>query len=101
MRSGPRSQDKSAKRTDHYHVPHSAHRLTTGLAWGLLAVAVTGATVALALAAAKSTDWEHVIVNVAMSIALSVCGALLTAQRPRNPIGWLLLAGGIVHTTSA
>lgn len=101
MRSGPRSQDKSAGRTDHYLVPHSAHRLTTWLAWVLLTVTVTGATASVVLTAAKGGHWQYVVANVAMSVALSVCGTLLTARRPSNPIGWLLVAGGLAHAVTA
>jgi signal transduction histidine kinase len=75
--------------------------LTTWLAWVLLTVAVTGATVSVVLAAANDGRWQYVVANVAMSVALSVCGALLTVRRPRNPIGWLLLAGGLAHAVTA
>ncbi|SMD24264.1 sensor histidine kinase [Kibdelosporangium aridum] len=82
-------------------VPPSVHRLTTSLAWGMFAVAVAGIAVALVLAAAEGTSWQPVTANTAMGIALSVCGALLAAQRPTNPIGWLLLTASWAQAASA
>jgi signal transduction histidine kinase len=75
--------------------------LTTWLAWVLLTVTVTGATASVVLTAAKGGHWQYVVANVAMSVALSVCGTLLTARRPSNPIGWLLVAGGLAHAVTA
>lgn len=101
MRSGPRSQDKTAGRTDHYLVPHFAHRLTTWLAWGFLIVASFGTIASIVLTAALDANWQYVIANAAMSAALSVCGSLLAARRSRNPIGWLLLASSLAHAATA
>jgi signal transduction histidine kinase len=83
-------------------VPHTAHRPATWLAWGCLAVAVSGATAALALVALMRMDWTfYVLVNSSMSYALAVCGLLLARQRPHNPIGWLMIAGSLAHAASA
>jgi two-component system, NarL family, sensor kinase len=82
-------------------VRHSAHRLTTWLAWVLLTVTVTGAVAAIVLTATRGGHWQYVTANVAMSVALSACGALLTARRPLSPIGWLLAGGGLAHAVTA
>jgi two-component system NarL family sensor kinase len=82
-------------------VPYSAHRSTTWLAWVLLTVSVTGAASAIVLAATEGGHLQYVVANVAMSVALSVCGALLTARRPLSPIGWLLAGGGLAHAVTA
>lgn len=101
MRSGPRSQDKSAPTTEYYGVPHSAHRIVTWLAWGCFAIAVAEAIAALALTAAGNAGWPFVIANVAMGFTLAVCGLLLARARHHNPIGWLLLGSGVAHAASA
>jgi two-component system, NarL family, sensor kinase len=36
-----------------------------------------------------------------MGLGFAVCGILLAAHRPRNPIGWLFLAAGVADATSA
>ncbi|MBP2320091.1 signal transduction histidine kinase [Kibdelosporangium banguiense] len=82
-------------------MPHSAHRLTTWLTWVLLTVAVSVATVSVVLTAVNGRHWWYALANVAMSAALAVCGALLATRRSRNPIGWLLLVGGLAHAVTA
>jgi signal transduction histidine kinase len=44
---------------------------------------------------------DFVVTNSAMGVAFSVCGVLIAWQRPRNVIGWLLLADGFGHATAA
>ena len=39
--------------------------------------------------------------NGAIGLTLSACGTLLAWHRPRNPVGWLFLAGGIGYAMSA
>lgn len=77
---------------------------------GAFGVAVVGSTTALTLITVagipvsntvSKTGGMFVVANAATSFALFVCGVLLTKQCPRNPIGWLLLAGGLAHATSA
>jgi two-component system NarL family sensor kinase len=83
-------------------VPHTAHRLATWLAWGSFAVAVMVAIAALTLVAVTTAHWSFfVLANTSMAVGLSVSGVLLTKQRTRNPIGWLMIVGAWAHATSA
>ena len=41
------------------------------------------------------------VTNGAIGLTLAACGALLAWHRPRNPVGWLFLAGGVAYATSA
>jgi two-component system NarL family sensor kinase len=83
-------------------VPHTAHRPATWLAWGSFAVAGAGATAALILTTTVGTAGPKLVLAHAwMGYVLAVCGLLLARQRPRNPIGWLLLAGALTHVVTA
>jgi signal transduction histidine kinase len=42
-----------------------------------------------------------VISNATIGLALSAAGWPIAARRPRNPIGWLLLGGGISYASTA
>ncbi len=42
-----------------------------------------------------------VVTNSAIGLSLGSCGAILAWHRPRNPIGWLFVAGGVAQATSA
>src|SRR5882724_6165854 len=54
------------------------------------------------MTALMGNDWSFfVLTNTSMSLALAVSGVLLTRQRPRNPIGWLLFGGALAHAVSA
>ena len=41
------------------------------------------------------------VTDAAIGVAFLACGVLLAWHRPRNPIGWLFLAGGVAYGTSA
>jgi signal transduction histidine kinase len=76
--------------------------LASGL--GALVVAETGAAVAVVLR--LGWTWQQaldafVVTNSAMALAFAVCGSVLAWHRPRNPIGWLFLADGLGHATTA
>ncbi|ALG07212.1 sensor histidine kinase [Kibdelosporangium phytohabitans] len=75
--------------------------MAAGLAWGTLAVSAVGTTVAVVLAITGGVSWQPVVENTAMGIACAVSGALLVAQRPKNPIGWLFLAAALANTVTA
>jgi two-component system, NarL family, sensor kinase len=84
--------------------PHG--RRTRVLVVGLfgLTVAELAAAVGCALAAGISfatAVGSFTVTNGAIGLALSACGALLAWHRPRNPVGWLFLAGGVAYATSA
>ncbi|SEF37414.1 Histidine kinase [Amycolatopsis pretoriensis] len=77
-----------------------------GLAAGLGALAVTEAGVAVALTIAVGWSWQQaldafVVTNSVMGVAFAACGAVLGWHRRRNPIGWLFLADGLGHATTA
>jgi two-component system, NarL family, sensor kinase len=42
-----------------------------------------------------------VVTNSLMGVAFAGCGGILTWHRPRNPIGWLFVAAGLAHATTA
>jgi signal transduction histidine kinase len=76
--------------------------LSAGL--GGLAVAEVGA--AIGCTAAAGWSWAQalgafVVTNSVMGVAFAVCGAVIAWHRPRNPVGWLFLADGIGHATTA
>jgi two-component system NarL family sensor kinase len=64
-----------------------------------LVVAVVGSVVAGRGVGGAIADF--VVTNSAMGLAFSICGVLIAWQRPRNLIGWLLLADGLGHATAA
>ncbi|MDI2126502.1 sensor histidine kinase [Yinghuangia seranimata] len=80
-------------------------RVTAVLATGLFAVAVAEVVVAV-VGAATGMTWHraldrYIVTNSAMGLAFPVSGVLVAWHRPRNPIGWLLLAAGVAHATTA
>jgi two-component system, NarL family, sensor kinase len=42
-----------------------------------------------------------VVTNSAIALSFGICGAILAWHRPRNPIGWLFVAGGVAYATAA
>ena len=81
-------------------------RRRAGLAGGLGAlagaavlVAVVGILVA-GVGFAGAVD-AFVVTNAAMGLAFPAAGVVLATYRPRNPVGWLLLADGLGHALSA
>jgi two-component system NarL family sensor kinase len=56
--------------------------------------AVTGMTLGDAIAG-------YLVTNSAIGLAGALSGLLLAWHRPRNPIGWLLAAGGVLQTLTA
>jgi two-component system, NarL family, sensor kinase len=75
--------------------------ITAALSW--LATAELAAAIGCALAAGTSfaeATSSFTVTNGAMGLACTACGALLAWNRPKNPIGWLLLAAGVAQATS-
>src|SRR5581483_5244420 len=69
-----------------------------GLGGSAIALVAAGALLHVldhAAAAAPITQWW--VTNGVSAIGLGLPGALLAARRPRNPIGWILLAVGVGH----
>ncbi|MEU7833795.1 histidine kinase [Nonomuraea sp. NPDC049129] len=70
-----------------------------GIALAEVAVAVIGSAVA---GMTWIEAWDHfVVTNAAMGLSFPIGGVLVAWHRPRNPVGWLLLAAGIGHATTA
>lgn len=44
---------------------------------------------------------SYLVTNMAMGSGFAACGAILAVHRTRNPVGWLLLAAGVAHLTTA
>lgn len=44
---------------------------------------------------------SFVVTNGLMGLTFAVCGAVIAWHRPSNPIGWLFVADGIGHATTA
>ncbi|MFI6406456.1 sensor histidine kinase [Streptomyces sp. NPDC050548] len=76
--------------------PHSAAAYTL---LGLSALQVAVGSVALAAAHVPVADLVRydMVVDLAVGLAYPVCGTVIALHRPRNPIGWLLIAYGLGH----
>ena len=86
--------------------PFSRSRVSRVLAIGLFSVAVAELATAVAVALVRDISFstavgDFLVTNGAIGLGFSVCGVLLAFHRPRNPIGWLFLAGGVGYATSA
>src|SRR5580658_1922272 len=83
----------------------SGGKATRVLAAGLFGLAGAELATGIAFALAAGISWSAAIgnftvTNGAIGLALAACGALLAWHRPRNPVGWLFLAGGVAYATS-
>jgi hypothetical protein len=75
------------------------------LAWTLCALCVALATASLILALLNGRTlgeifmaWGPSILTLAtLTVSFSVVGALITSQRPENPMGWIFLAVGLFY----
>jgi signal transduction histidine kinase len=69
----------------------------------LTAVEVVAAVVFTVLAGWSVRDAfdAFVVTNSLMGFAFGTCGAVIAWHRPANPIGWLFIADGIGHATTA
>ena len=78
-------------------------RVLAGVLGGLAAIMVIAA---IGLCVQAGWSWRDaleafVVSNAVMGVAFAGCGAILAWHRPRNPIGWLFLAGGLCQSTAA
>ena len=78
----------------------------TLLAWAICAVAILESATAFVLGPSVGFGFHdmvdnYVLTNGAMAATFPICGALIAANRPRNPIGWLFLGMAVFHGTSA
>ena len=65
------------------------------IAWALLAFVGACVVAAFAFVLATGVSGENGVFPVLATITFSVVGTLVAAGRPRNPVGWLLLAIGV------
>jgi signal transduction histidine kinase len=77
------------------------------------AAAVTGAVLCLLLGVTGvvgsfATGWTfrealdtYVVSNEVIGLGFGLCGALIAYHRPRHPVGWLYLVGGLLQTVTA
>ncbi|GAB2647545.1 hypothetical protein GCM10009743_23750 [Kribbella swartbergensis] len=77
-----------------------------GLAGGLGGFAAAEVITAVVLSVALGWNWEilveaFVLTNGLMGLTFGLCGAVIAWHRPGNPIGWLFIADGIGHATTA
>jgi two-component system NarL family sensor kinase len=86
--------------------PHREARRSRVAATALFCVALAEVLTALVAGLVAGMSWTAgdnvlVVTNTINGLALAVAGWPVAAYRPRNPIGWLLLAGGCVYISSA
>ena len=72
----------------------------------LFAVALAEVFIAIAAGIASDRGWSFllnhfVVTNAVIGGSLAIAGWPIAWQRPRNPIGWLLSAGGVCYAGSA
>lgn len=72
----------------------------------LFALAVVEVLVAVVAAAAAGLSWStlldlFVVTNTVIGLSLAVAGWPIAVHRPRNPVGWSLLAGGCCYLATA
>jgi two-component system NarL family sensor kinase len=72
----------------------------------LFAVGAAEVVIAIGCGYASDLSWMElnnllVMSNAAIGLTLSAAGWPIAARRPRNPIGWLLLGGGISYASTA
>jgi hypothetical protein len=75
-------------------------RTAARLAWSLCAGCVAGIGGLLVLKMLNGPADLHSAALVAAPLAFSVVGALVAARQPRNPVGWQLLAVGVLLTAN-
>ncbi|HWM73322.1 MAG TPA: histidine kinase [Nocardioides sp.] len=63
-------------------------------------VAAVVLTLVLGLTWSEALD-GFIVTNALMGLSFGLCGAVIAWHRPRNPVGWLLVADGLGHATTA
>ena len=76
------------------------------LAGGLGGFAIAEVIAALVFAAVIGWGWQDlldafVVTNGLMGLTFGLCGLVIAWHRPANPVGWLFIADGIGHATTA
>jgi two-component system, NarL family, sensor kinase len=76
------------------------------LAAGLTGLAIAEVVAAAVMSISIGWSWQDaldafVVTNSLMGATFAGCGGILAWHRPRNPIGWLFVAAGLAHATTA
>jgi two-component system, NarL family, sensor kinase len=76
------------------------------LAAVLAGLAIAGVATAAVLSIIVGWSWRDaleafVVTNSAIAVAFAGCGGILAWHRPRNPIGWLFVGGGLAYAVTA
>jgi hypothetical protein len=73
-------------------------RSAAWIAWSLCLLCVALATASQILALLNGRTLGEIFITFAiLTVSFSVVGALITSQRPENPIGWIFLAVGFFY----
>ena len=78
-------------------------RVRAGVAGAVVTAEVAAAvvlTLVLGLTWSEALD-GFIVTNALMGLSFGLCGAVIAWHRPRNPVGWLLVAAGLGHATTA
>ena len=77
-------------------------RLASGLGVFVLLEAVAAAVAGIAVGWSWSQALDYFVVsNTLFGLSFGICGTIIARHRPDNAIGWLFLADGIGHATTA
>ena len=90
-------------RGEHTEAMTGRARVRTGVAAAVVTAEVVAAivlTLVLGLSWTEALE-GFVVTNALMGLSFGLCGAVIAWHRPRNPVGWLLVADGIGHATTA
>ena len=83
-------------------MPMWERALAAGLGTFAVLEAVAGVVLAVVLGWSFQDALDGFLVtNGLMGCAFAICGAVIAWHRPSNPIGWLFVADGIGHATTA
>ena len=78
------------------------HALAASLASVAIAEVLAGVVLAFVVGWSFDTALDSfLITNGLMGLTFASCGAVIAWHRPSNPIGWLFIADGIAHATTA
>jgi two-component system NarL family sensor kinase len=87
-------------RSEAHTEPMTARALLAGVLVSAEVVAAVVVCLVVGLTWSEALD-GFVVTNVLMGASFGLCGAVIAWHRPRNPIGWLLVADGLGHATTA
>lgn len=85
---------------------HGRTRVTSVIAVGLFVLTVIEVVATIVGGALVGMTFEdalnsYLVTNCVIGLSLAASGVLIAWQRPRNPVGWLLSAAGVLQTMTA